>query len=209
MTWLQWVKTGAGKWMVQSSSCVSIFWLNQWLINFSRIAAIHGLAYSNSLSPGPWFDIKMSSYQYRKSHCEDKTILRPSYLHNGISYTCKTTSLYWIRAPTVYGQFGSSEIFTWMVLWHGCAVYLSMITPSNGNIFRVTGPLCGEFTGHRWIPCTKASDAELWCFLWSAFEQAVKETIGDAGDLRRHCTHYDITVMAYEKKNGVTNRINH
>ena len=25
-------------------------------------------------------------------------ILRPSYLHNGISYTGKTTSLYWIRA---------------------------------------------------------------------------------------------------------------
>ena len=24
--------------------------------------------------------------------------------------------------------------------------------------------------GHRWIPHTKASDAELWCFLWSAPE---------------------------------------
>ena len=43
----------------------------------------------------------------------------------------------------------------------------SMMTSSNGNIFRVTGHLCGEFTGHRWIPRTKASDAELWCFLWS------------------------------------------
>ena len=29
------------------------------------------------------------------------------------------------------------------------------MTSSNGNIFRVTGPLCGEFTGHRWIPLTK------------------------------------------------------
>ena len=38
------------------------------------------------------------------------------------------------------------------------------MTSSNGNIFRVTGPLCGEFTGHRWIPLTTASDAELWCF---------------------------------------------
>ena len=37
----------------------------------------------------------------------------------------------------------------------------------NGNIFRVTGPLCGEFTGYRWIHLTKASDAELWYFLWS------------------------------------------
>ena len=40
-----------------------------------------------------------------------------------------------------------------------------MMTSSNGNIFRVTGPSCGEFTGHRRIPLTKASGAELWCFL--------------------------------------------
>ena len=46
---------------------------------------------------GGWINIQMLSYQYRKSHCGDKTILRPSYLHNGISYTGKMTSLYWIR----------------------------------------------------------------------------------------------------------------
>ena len=40
-----------------------------------------------------------------------------------------------------------------------------MMTSSNGNIFRVTGPLYGEFTGHWWIPLTKTSNAELWCFL--------------------------------------------
>ena len=39
-----------------------------------------------------------------------------------------------------------------------------MMTSSNGNFFRVTDPLSGEFTGIRWIPRTKASDAELWCF---------------------------------------------
>ena len=47
---------------------------------------------------------------------------------------------------------------------------LLMMTSSNGSIFHVTGPLCGEFTGDRWIPRTKASAAELWCFLWSAPE---------------------------------------
>ena len=41
---------------------------------------------------------------------------------------------------------------------------LVMKTSSNGNIFRVISPLWGESTGHRWIPLTKASDAELWCF---------------------------------------------
>ena len=54
---------------------------------------------------------------------------------------------------------------------HVTSLYWDFImTSSNGNIFRITGPLCGKFTGHRWIPLTKASDAELWCFLWSAPE---------------------------------------
>ena len=34
-----------------------------------------------------------------------------------------------------------------------------MMTSSNGNIFRVTGPLWVESTGHWWIPLAKASDA--------------------------------------------------
>ena len=31
-----------------------------------------------------------------------------------------------------------------------CSWSNHMLTSTNGNIFRVTGPLCGEFTGHRW-----------------------------------------------------------
>ena len=48
--------------------------------------------------PGARFNIKMLSYQYRKSHSGDKTVVRSSYLHNGISYTGKMSSLYWIGA---------------------------------------------------------------------------------------------------------------
>ena len=40
--------------------------------------------------------------------------------------------------------------------------------------FPLTGHLCGEFTGHRWIPHTKASDAKLWCWFWSAPEWTAK-----------------------------------
>ena len=59
----------------------------------------------------------------------------------------------------------------------------------------ITGPFWGESTGHRWIPLTEASDAELWCFLWSSPEQIVENTIKmlviwDAID-----AHYDATVM--------------
>ena len=45
-----------------------------------------------------------------------------------------------------------------------------MMTSSNGNFFRVTGLLCREFTGPPVNSRTKASDAELWSFLWSAPE---------------------------------------
>ena len=41
-----------------------------------------------------WFNIKMLSYQYRKSPCGDETMLRTSYLHNGISLTSKTIHFY-------------------------------------------------------------------------------------------------------------------
>ena len=80
----------------------------------------------NRTTSGPWFNIKMS-YQYRKSHCGDKTVVRSSYLHNGISYTGKMSSLYWIGAlvPLVLTQWGwdkvaaisqttSSNAFSWM-----------------------------------------------------------------------------------------------
>ena len=43
----------------------------------------------------------MWSYQYRKSHCGDKTVVRSSYIHNGISYTGKMSSLYWIGAQGI------------------------------------------------------------------------------------------------------------
>ena len=38
-------------------------------------------------------------------------------------------------------------------------------------------PLARESTGHRWIPYTKASHAELWCFLWSALRRMVEQTL--------------------------------
>ena len=59
--------------------------------------------------------------------------------------------------------------------WIMHMVVFSMMTSSNRNIFRVTGHLRGEFFGPRWIPLTKASDAELWCFLWSALNKRLSK----------------------------------
>ena len=47
---------------------------------------------------------------------------------------------------------------------HIILYFCFMITSSNENIFRVTGPLCGEFTGHWWIPLTKDSGGFFYIF---------------------------------------------
>ena len=56
-------------------------------------------------SPGPWFNMKMPLNQYRNSHCGDKTILRLSYLHNGVRqhlYTESGPKPQWFNKPLVY-----------------------------------------------------------------------------------------------------------
>ena len=45
------------------------------------------------------------------------------------------------------------------------------------TFFALLALLCKISTGHRWIPLTKASNAELRCFLWSALEQTAEQTI--------------------------------
>ena len=92
----------------------------------------------------------------------------------------------------------------WYWLWsvYGCLQSVlamghcgHMMTSSNGT-FRVTGPLCGEFTGHRWIPCTKASDRALVFSLICAWINGCVNN-REAGDLRRHRAHCDVTVIIY------------
>ena len=84
-----------------------------------------------------------------------------------------------------------------------------MVTSSNGNNFRFPGPLCGELTGHRWIPRAKASDAELWCFLWSTPKKRLsKQSWGwwfetPSCSLWRHCNvseqqSYNVCLINYE-----------
>ena len=88
--------------------------------------------------------------------------------------------------------------------YHPSVIFIHrMTTASNGIIFRITGPLCGEFTGHRWIPRTKASDAELWCFLYLCLDGWANNC--EAGDLRRHHAHYDVIVMDLKTTNGNVN----
>ena len=76
-------------------------------------------------------------------------------------------------------------------------IIVIMMTSWNRNIFRVTGPLCGEITGRRWIPPPPppTSDAELWCFLWFASWINGWVNSCEVADLRGNRDHYDVIVM--------------
>ena len=74
---------------------------------------------------------------------------------------------------------------------------ISMMTSSNGNIFCVTGHLCGEFTGPRWIPAHKGQ----WrgALMFSLICVWINEWVNnrEAGDLRRYRAHYCVIVMPF------------
>ena len=53
--------------------------------------------------------------------------------------------------PQPYSSPSSVKTMVWESPHANCKPgnTITMMTSSNGNIFHVTGPLCGEFTGHR------------------------------------------------------------
>ena len=71
-------------------------------------------------------------------------------------------------------------------------VEIPMMTSSNGNIFRVTGPLSGEFTGEfpAQRPVTRSFMLSLIC-AWIRGWVNNREV----GDLRRYRAHYDVIVV--------------
>ena len=88
-----------------------------------------------------------------------------------------------------------------------------MMTSSDGSFFRVTGHLCVEFIGHRWIPRTKASDVELWFFYLRLNKRLSKQWWGwwsetPSRPLWRHCNVLRRTVstgIRYSETLGAIN----
>ena len=66
------------------------------------------------------------------------------------------------KAPLIspwWESYGLSIVRIWGQMEGVIMAPHYMMTSSNGSSFRVTVHLCGEFTGPRWIPRPKASDA--------------------------------------------------
>ena len=70
--------------------------------------------------------------------------------------------------------------------WRGIVV---MMTSSNGKIFRVTGPLCGEFTGPGQLPAQRPVTRSFDVFFDLCLNNGWLNN-REAGDLRRHRAHF-------------------
>ena len=131
------------------------------------------------------------------------------FVHAGIKVRgrlCAFVTRHYSNEPHNYNLWlGASNLRINWPLWRSRAstklnlivnFATTMLTSSNGNIFRVTGHLCREFTGHRWIPRPKASDVDLSCFLWSAPEWTIEQPkIYPHGDLNRNVSAKSIECL--------------
>ena len=73
-----------------------------------------------------------------------------------------------------------------------------MMMSSNGNIFCITGPLCGEFTGPGDKgQCRGALMFSLICIWINGWVNNC-----EAGDLRHHHGHYDVIIMWHHDVNA-------
>ena len=81
------------------------------------------------------FNIKIPLCQYMNSHYRYKTVPWQSHRYNGNTHTQNTVFIFKVVL-----------IANYFLLW------IIMMTSSNRNIIRVTGPLCGEFTGPGEFP---------------------------------------------------------
>ena len=76
-----------------------------------------------------------------------------------------------------------------------CAANQTIMTPSNGNLSALLALWAGNSPATGEGETKASADAELWCFLWSASWINVWVNNCEAGDLRRHRAHYDVTVI--------------
>ena len=75
------------------------------------------------------------------------------------------------------------------------------MTSSNGNIFRVTGPLCGEFTGPGDFPAQRPVTRSFDVFFDLRLNKRLRNN-REAGDLRRGRGHYGVNVMTGDINSG-------
>ena len=71
------------------------------------------------------------------------------------------------------------------------------MTSSNGNLFRITGPLCEEFTVCGEFPTQRPVTQSFDVFFDLRPNKHMSKQC-EAGDLRHYNAHYDVIVMIFD-----------
>ena len=163
---------------------------NRGSLGIDKCSVITIIANSDADLGGLWILVRLANWQLKKyistfSEMFGFCAMRPgNYRHVSRYLFCVLLHLLLLDLPITFRVI-------WMAMRQSTTA--PMMTLSSGGIF--CGPLWRKSTGHQWIPLTKATDAELWCFHWFEPQTNGWANNRDACDLRRRRAHYDVTVM--------------
>ena len=137
--------------------------------NFRRKSTCSAWPFGNGISRGQ--ELFIIVYQFVRTDNNNKhrnsVVLALFFLEDGSGIYRWSLESLWVDFRQSQWCGNRLQITNLSCGWIGSIVHDDVIKWKD---FRVTGHLCRKFTGHQWLPHTKASDAELWCFLWSAPE---------------------------------------
>ena len=148
--------------VVYMTPCPSVSKFPTWPIHYFPS---HGMPDQNCAAWGRW-----------RNHCwwrnDGNSVILAQVKHiTDLQMSCRDLTT-WLgtmalaRAMATYSMLDKVPLRETLIIFIANCFNLVLVhDDANGNVFRVTGPLWGESTGHWCIPLTNASDVELWCFL--------------------------------------------
>ena len=184
--------------------------MNHFIYTYYRLSIYRGCIWNDSVHCTTIIMIKLRSDLHSRT-TPHTSPLRASYRVSFEGCTKKNGLDLWkaycIWAPNMLWLVRWRLCYQWWHRWlmhfdrsillNGVAYRNSMMTSYNGNIFRVTGPLCGKFNGIRWIPRTHKGQwrgALMFSLICAWINGWVNN--GEAADLRRLSAHYDVIIMS-------------
>ena len=107
-----------------------------------------------------------------------------------------TSKVYLLQSKPLFDVKMIWHLNVWRVRFYKMHLSVNRMTSTYGNISRVTGLLCVEFTGHRWIhsPHIGQWRGALMFSLTCAWIHGWVNNC-EAGDLWHNPAHYDVTAM--------------
>ena len=184
-------KTPTGFGIQQVGGCYRTWWRH----NMEKLSVLLALCESNPSVTGglPHTRPAMRSFDVSNDVCLNITVEDTfEILVNSDALTliwrhCNAVAL--LSLLNIWYWLENLGFILYLLRCYRHSIIYFIMTSSNGKKIRVTGSLWMEFSGHRRIPLTKASDAELWFFFFDLRPNKRLKNNRDAGDLKHDCAH--------------------